>query len=68
MEEAFKNFRDNAYENGKRLPYEQFKEKYKILDPGINIKFNSHDNFIDILKPDGYEAMLNTIENYFKQK
>ena len=68
MEEAFKSFRDAAYENGQRLPYEKFKEKYKILDPGTNIKFNGHDNFINILKPTGYEAMLNTIENYLNQK
>ncbi|MDP2668752.1 MAG: hypothetical protein Q8P07_02865 [bacterium] len=68
MEEAFKSFRDVAYENGQRLSYEKFKEKYKILDPGTNIKYNSHDNFIDVLKPTGYEAMLNTIENYLNQK
>ena len=67
MEEAFKGFKDLAYENGQRLPYERFKEKYKILDPGTNIKFHNHDNFINILKPIGYEAMLNTIENYLNQ-
>ncbi|MFZ4405562.1 MAG: hypothetical protein ACOYOK_15815, partial [Pseudobdellovibrionaceae bacterium] len=67
MEEAFKSFRDAAYENGQRLPYEKFKEKYKILDPGTNIKYNGHDNFINVLKPHGYEAILNTIENYLDQ-
>jgi len=64
MEEAFKSFKDAAYEKGQRLPYEKFKEKYKILDPGTNIKSNGHDNFIDVLKPTGYEAMLGIIENY----
>ncbi len=67
MEEAFKSFRNAAYENGQRLPYEKFKEKYRILDPGVNIKFSSHDNFIDVLKPNGYEAILNAIENYLNQ-
>ena len=64
MEEAFKSFRDAAYENGQRIPYEKFKEKYRILDPGANIKFGGHDNFISVLKPSGYEAMLNTIQAY----
>jgi len=66
MEEAFKNFRNAAYENGQRLPYEKFREKYKILDPGTNIKFSNHDNFINVLKSTGYEAMLNAIDNYLK--
>lgn len=68
METAFKNFKDAAYENGQRLSYSQFQEKYKILDPGINIKFNGHDNFVSILKPEGYTAMLDTIDSYFTQK
>jgi hypothetical protein len=67
MEEAFKSFKDAAYENGQRLPYDKFKEKYKILDPGTNIKFQGHDNFVEVLKPNGYENMLNTIENYLDQ-
>lgn len=61
---AFRSFRDMAYEDGVRLPYEKFKEKCKILDPGVNIKFSGHDNFIAVLKPAGYEAMLNAIEKY----
>ncbi|MSU45523.1 MAG: hypothetical protein EXS47_02770 [Candidatus Zambryskibacteria bacterium] len=68
MEEAFMSFRDAAYENGQRLSYEKFKEKYKILDPGTNIKFQGHDNFVEVLKPNGYEAMLNAIENYLNKQ
>ncbi|MDB5259350.1 MAG: hypothetical protein JWO73_558 [Candidatus Taylorbacteria bacterium] len=64
IEEAFRSFRDAAYENGQKVPYEIFKEKYKILDPGINIKYSGHDDFIRVLKPGGYDAMLRTIENY----
>ncbi len=66
IEEAFKSFRDAAYDNGKRLPYDEFKKKYRIIDPGINIKFLKHDNFIEILKPDGYEAMLDVIEKHIE--
>ena len=64
MEEAFRSFRDAAYENGARLPFEEFKKRYRILDAGVNVKYLSHDNFINILKPEGYEAMLNTIDGY----
>ena len=68
MEEAFRSFRGAAYENGQRVPYERFREKYKILDPGTNIKFQGHDNFISILKPVGYEKMLDTIDGYFGEQ
>ncbi len=68
MENAFNSFRNAAYENGQRLPYERFKEKYRLLDPGTNIKFQSHDNFIDVLKPEGYEKMLNTIDSYLNRQ
>jgi len=68
LEAAFKNFRDAAYENGTRLPFQEFKQRYKILDAGVNIKYLNHDNFIDILKPEGYEAMLNTIDGYLSEQ
>ncbi len=64
MLEAFKTFREAAYENGERVSLDTFRKRYKILDPGFNIKFKGHDNYIGILKPEGYEAMLNTIELY----
>jgi len=67
IEEAFSNFQSAAYENGQRLTYKKFREKYKIWDAGVNNRYNRNDNFIEILKPNGYEAILDIIENYFKK-
>ena len=61
---AFQSFWDTAHNEGKQLSYEEFAEKYKVFDAGVNIKSNKHDNFIRILKPKGYEAMLGVIGGY----
>jgi len=66
MEEAFKTFKSAAYFNGQLLSYEKFLEKYQIWDAGINNKSHQHDNFIEVMKPNGYEALLDIIEDYFK--
>ena len=42
--------------------YEKFREKYHVMDAGINVKFMVHDDFIRVLKPSGYAAMLDVIE------
>jgi hypothetical protein len=55
---------ERAHENGMRLPFEEFKKRYRILDAGVNVKYLGHDNFVNILKPEGYEAMLDTIGQY----
>lgn len=68
MLKAFQTFRDAAYENGARVSLETFKQKYKLLDAGFNIKYNNHDNYIMNLKSNGYEAMLNTIEAYLSKQ
>ncbi len=62
--EAFRAFRDAAYENDNRVPFDEFKKKYKILDAGMNLKHLDHDNYIEKMRPEGYEAMLNAIEAY----
>jgi hypothetical protein len=65
MARAFETFSKAAHdENGAIISLQEFRTKYKILDPGINLKFNNHDNFIGILKENGYQAMVKTIENY----
>ncbi|KKR98024.1 MAG: hypothetical protein UU48_C0006G0064 [Candidatus Uhrbacteria bacterium GW2011_GWF2_41_16] len=66
METAFRRFLEAAYEEKKRIPYEKFREKYHVMDAGINVKFMVHDDFIRVLKPSGYAAMLDVIEKYFK--
>lgn len=62
VEKAFQSFRNAAYEDGIPVSLDKFKQRYKIYDPGFNIKYNNHDNYIELLKPDGYEAMLKAIQ------
>jgi hypothetical protein len=66
IEKAFRSFRDAAYENGKRISLDEFRKKYKILDPGTNLKFMNHDNFTKVLKETGYSTMLDAIDKYIK--
>ena len=68
MKEAFRSFYEAANDNGHRLSLFVFREKYKIVDPGVNVKFLNHDNFIYLLKEEGYQAMLNVVENYLGVK
>lgn len=63
--DAFRSFWQAAHgESGNVVPYEEFANKYKVFDAGLNIKFNRHDNFVRILKPNGYIAMVNAIGQY----
>ncbi|GEM_PF-4717581 len=63
--DAFTSFWQAAHdESGNVVPYEEFADRYKVFDAGLNIKFNRHDNFVRILKPNGYIAMVNTIGQY----
>lgn len=64
MMEAFKSFQAAAYEGGGKLPLDDFKKKYKLIDPGINLKFLQHDNFIQLLTNDGYNRMLGVVDGY----
>lgn len=65
--DAFQSFWQAAHdESGNVVPYEEFANKYKIFDAGINIKYNSHDNFVRVLKENGYRAMLQTIGEYLQ--
>ena len=63
---AFRSFYEHAHENGQRIPFEEFKKRYKILNAGMNVKHLFHDNYIENMKPEGYDAMLNVIEKYIE--
>ncbi|MDO8658952.1 MAG: hypothetical protein Q7K55_09510 [Candidatus Levybacteria bacterium] len=64
---AFKSFWNAAHDkSGNTLSFEEFKKRYKILDAGTNIKFTSHDNFVHVLKENGYQQMLKVIGGYLK--
>ena len=67
MREAFRSFRDAAYENGVRVPFERFKEKYKIFNPGMNLKNLYHDNYIENIKPEGYDRIVVVIESFLQK-
>ncbi len=64
LEAAFRSFYEAAHEGGTLLSLEEFRKRYRILDAGVNVKYLGHDNFVDILKPQGYQAMLATIRDY----
>jgi hypothetical protein len=64
LEQAFRAFWDVAHEAGQTRSFVDFQSSYKILDPGINLKFNKHDDFVKVLKPEGYQAMLKVIGEY----
>lgn len=67
MLDAFQSFWQTSHdEQGKVLPYEEFAKRYKVFDAGLNIKFNKHDNFIRVLKPNGYTALVETIGKYLR--
>lgn len=54
--EAFKEFYNAAYENGKLLSLDKFKEKYKIFGAGENIRGKKEpENFTKNLTEDGYK-------------
>ncbi|PIZ95835.1 MAG: hypothetical protein COX80_03100 [Candidatus Magasanikbacteria bacterium CG_4_10_14_0_2_um_filter_33_14] len=65
MLEAFRTFKEAAYdENNNRLPLSEFQKKYRILDPGTNVKYNNHSDFAQTLKEGGYERILDVIDKY----
>ena len=67
--EASRSFLEAAeYQGpGEHLSYENFAKKYTIRDPGTNIKFMKHDEFIaQNLKPEGYTKMLAALDTYLK--
>ena len=67
MLDAFQSFWQASHDGqGGVLPYEEFAKRYKIFDAGLNIKFNRHDNFIQVLKPNGYAALVETIGRYLR--
>lgn len=67
MLKAFETFLKAAYDKkGNLIPLEQFGEKYKILNAGMNLKHLYHDNYTANLKKEGYEAMIKAIENYLR--
>ncbi len=63
--EACRTFRSAAYDtNGERVPLDEFKNRYSIVNPGVNFRDKQHDDYIRYLKQTGYDAMLSVVERY----
>jgi len=65
---AFEAFQEAAIKDGKLVPFVEFKRNFKILDAGLNAKFNRHDNFIEQnLNEQGYARRANVINSYLEK-
>lgn len=64
MEQAFLSFWKAAHNGEIIISFEEFKERYKIWNPGLNLKHLYHDNYIDNMTFLGYESMVRTIGEY----
>lgn len=65
MLEAFRTFEEAAYDTeGRIVPLEEFKQKYPIINPGVNVRDLQHDNYTAYLTQEGYTAMLGVIRRY----
>lgn len=59
----------NAAKTAKTVrSFEKFKEKYKIFDPGINIKKKRHDDFVRNLSESSYRKMVGILSDYIEGK
>ncbi len=60
--EAFRSFAEAAYSNTCEQPvsFDEFKQIYKIFNPGINLRYMTHDNYIENMTEQGYMAMAKT--------
>lgn len=60
--EAFRSFAKAASDGaGKIIDFQQFKSRYKIYNPAINLKRGFHDNYILNMTEDGYQKMAETV-------
>ncbi len=61
---AFKDFIDNAYENGVLLSFDEFKKKYKIFSVGGDVRGGIKvENFVYNMSETGYEKMIAVAKN-----
>jgi hypothetical protein len=67
VKEAFGAFYRAAQNpDGSFKNFETFVQDFKILDAGMNLRFNSHDNFVLNMNPGGYKTMLSLIKERLK--
>ncbi len=64
--QAFRAFYQAAQsDNGSTKTFTQFKQGFKLLDAGLDMRSNRYDNFMENLTEIGYQKMLRLIEQKF---
>ncbi len=65
---AFRVFNEASQKaDGSVKSLEEFKQDFKLLDAGINLRFNNHDNFTYNMNQSGYEKMLSVIQAHLPE-
>lgn len=63
---AFRAFAEAAKKSdGSRKGLEEFKKDFKLLDAGMDLRSNHHDNFVYNMNEAGYQRMLDVIQEHF---
>ena len=63
--EACRTFWDVAHtQTGQVVPFDEFVQSYPIINPGVNLRDDRHDNYTRNMNEKGYQAMLKVIGDY----
>lgn len=66
--QACKSFLEAALDiDGNIIPFSEFKKRYRILNPGFNLRYMNHDNYIENMREEGYRKMVNVLINFLKE-
>jgi len=61
---AAKAFVQASSDKGRRKDFDEFRRSYSIIDPGIDIKSSTHDDFVAHLNKESYLKMCEVLGNY----
>ncbi|HHX58912.1 MAG TPA: hypothetical protein GX706_04070 [Candidatus Moranbacteria bacterium] len=66
--EAFRTFLEAAVdENGNKVSLGDFQKKYKLIDPGLNLRDMQHDSYFDRIGQESYDKMVEGIQDYLEK-
>ncbi|MCS7200955.1 MAG: hypothetical protein NZ822_02315 [Patescibacteria group bacterium] len=66
--EACRTFLESAIdEEGNIRSFDEFKKRYKILNPGTNLRHMNHDNYIENMRAEGYQSMVRGLINFLRE-
>lgn len=66
---AFRSFLDAAIDDrGSIVPLRKFQDRYKLMDPGLNLRDMKHDSYFDKLSQSSYEKMVDAIQKYLTEE